>query len=372
MSHIDRALIRTAVKFAAVGQPPSKKARRWNKCDLDRVKQLLPFHSPSVIGNMLNRSADAIKIIRKRHNISASSKSAGWLTANRVRLFLGMPDARPVIGSVKKGFVLGHQITGETTWMIHEISLRRWIISPISWAYFNPARIADMHLARLVRLAQARWGDEWLSTHQVADMKGTNSKAVLQAIVRGSLPAIHLQQKDGRHGRAWAFWAVKRSDAAKWIYKARAYDLMDETHAFILLAIAIGLSAERIGKLCGMSTETLAQRIRKINTACHASKLIRKHKLKYLAFNPSLHGVHADWRKYADQFPYVRRAFKRYSLGSASPDDCYLITRILKVQIAASSVQCKFNALGKCSPETLQRLIARMKQLGINPYLPKR
>lgn len=371
MSRVDLTLIRTAVKFAVARQPPPKKARRWSIHHLDRVKQLLPFHSPGVIGNMLNRSADAIKIVRKRNNMSASSKSEGWLTANRVRLLLGMADARPVIGWVKKGFVLGHQITGETTWMIHEISLRRWIASPTSWAYFNASRIADKHLARLVGLAQARWDDEWLSTRQVAQMKGTNPKTVLQAIVRGSLPALHVRHKDGRHHGAWAFWAVKRSDAEKWMYKPPAYDLMDQTHAFMLLASAIGLSAERIGKLCGMSTATVAQRLHKINSPRHVSLLIKKHKLKFVAFNLSLRGVHVDWRKYAGRFPHVYRVFERYRVGKASTSDCYLIARILKLQIAASGMKCNINALGRVTSESLMKLSEEMKRAGIAPYLLK-
>jgi len=269
----------------------------------------------------------------------------------------------------EKGFVLGHQITGETTWMIHEISLRRWITSPTSWAYFNASRIANRDLATLVRLAQARWGDEWLSTRQVAEMQGTNPKTVLQAIVRGTLPAIHVRHKDGRHRGAWAFWAVKRSEAEKWMYKLPAYDLMDQTHAFMLLACAIGLSAERIGKLCGLSTASVAQRLRKINSPRHASLLIKKHKLKFVAFDPLLRRVHVDWRKYADRFPHVYRAFERYRSGKASTSDCYLIARILKLQMAASGMKCNINAPSRVTLESLMKLSEEMKRAGIAPYL---
>ena len=266
------------------------------------------------------------------------------MTANQVRMLLGMTDGRPVIGWIKKGLVLGHQIDGDSTWMVHEISLRRWVTSPLSWAYFDPSAISDEHLSRLVDLARKRWNDKWLSTRQVADMKGTNTKAVVMAIKRGQLPGVHIQEKDGRHtGAAWAFWAVKQSDAVTWECNAPAFDLTDEFHAFMLLARAIGLSSERIGMLCGVSREMVSKRMHMIDRKRLVPKLISKHnRLSIVSTSvPTVH-VHADWRECADQFPHLRRAFDRYMSGKASSDDCYLITRILKVQMAAvgEKLQC--------------------------------
>ena len=370
---ISANLIQAAVSGAML-QTPQAKPHRWSEDQLSKVERLLPFHSADQVGKMLGRSGNAIKIIRQRKGIKASSKSEGWMTANQVRILLGMVDGRPVIGWIKKGFVLGHQIIGDSTWMVHEISLRRWVTSSLSWAYFDPSGITDEKLAHLVKLAQKRWNDAWLSTRQVADMKGTDTKTVLIAIKRGQLPGIHIQEKEGRHsGAVWAFWAVKRSDAEKWEYNAPAFDLMDELHAFMLLASAIGLSHERIAILCGLSGETIHKRMRMIDKMRLAPKLIKKHKrLRFVSTGvPMLH-VHADWRKYAEQFPHVRRAFERYVSGRASTDDCYLITRILKMKIAASGMKCNVSALGRCSSETIKHLITNMRQLGITPYWPKR
>lgn len=370
---ISANLIQSAVSGAML-QTPQAKAPRWSEEELSKIEKLLPFHSADKVGEMLGRSGNAVKIIRQRKGIKAGSKSEGWVTANQARILLGMSDVRPVIGWIKKGLVLGHQINGDRTRMVHGVSLRRWVTSPLSWAYFDPSSITDEKLARLVALAQKRWNDVWLSTRQVADMKGTDTKAVLMAIKRGQLPGIHIQEKDGRHcGAAWAFWAVKRSDAVRWDYNAPAFDLMDELHAFMLLARAIGLSNERIRVLCGLSAETINKRMRTIDEMHLAPKLIKKHKrLHCVSTGVPVVLVHADWRKYADQFPHVRRSFERHMSGNASMDDCYLITRILKVQIAASGVKCNVSALGRCSPETIKRLTGKMRQLGITPYLPKR
>ena len=178
LSNSDIAGLITNCLKVGMSHTPSRKALRWSEKDLAQVKELLPYCSPKIVGQRLGRSEDAIKIVRQRQHIKASSKSEGWLTANRVMRLLGMPDARPVIGWIKKGLVLGHRIAGDDTWMVHEISLRRWIVSPRSWVYFDTTRIQYPHLARLVELAQKRWGDEWLTTRQVADLKGTTTRQI--------------------------------------------------------------------------------------------------------------------------------------------------------------------------------------------------
>jgi hypothetical protein len=362
------ALITNSLKVG-MAQTPSRKALRWSEKDLAQVEELLPYCSPKVVGQMLGRSEDAIKIMRQRQHIKASSKSEGWLTANRVMQLLGMPDARPVIGWIKKGLVLGHRIAGDDTWLVHGISLRRWIVSPRSWIYFDTSRIQDLHLARLVELAQERWGDEWLTTRQVADLKGTTTRQIGQAIFRGAIPAIHIIGKDGRHeNAAWSLWAIKRSDAEAWQFKLPAYDLTDRMHAFILLAGAIGLSGMNIAKLTGVSHSTASERFQMMNHTRHVRKMIKKYGLEGIEYRRNV-GAHADWRKFARRFPQVCSAFERYRDGKDTMDDCYLIVRILKNQMAANGRKVNVRALGKVTHGTVDDLVARMRKAGISPYL---
>ncbi|RPJ50471.1 MAG: hypothetical protein EHJ95_07000 [Methanobacteriota archaeon] len=362
------ALISNTLKVG-MAQTPSRKALRWSEKDLNRVKELLPFYSPKAIGLMLGRSEDSIKIKRQRKKIKASSKSEGWLTPNRIMRLLGMPDARPVIGWVKKGFVVGHRIEGDDTWLVHEISLRRWVICPRSWVYFDTTRIQDSHLARLVELAQERWDDEWLTTRQVADLKGTTTRQIGQSIFRGEIPAVHIVGKDGRHeASAWSFWAVKRSDAEAWQFKPPPYDLMDCRHAFILLARAIGLSGMTIGKMANLCHTNTSQRFSLMNNPRHLRKVIAKYGLKDIEYRHKV-GVHADWRRFAHRFPQVRGAFERYRDGKATLDDRYLIARILKNQMAANGMKVNINAIGKVSHGTVDELVQRMRKAGIKPYL---
>ena len=350
-------------------QALSRKAPRWSEMGLAQVKELLPYCSPRIVGQRLGRSEGAIKIIRQRQHLKASSKSEGWLTANRVMQLLGMPDARPVFGWIKKGLVLGHRIAGSDTWLVNEISLRRWIVAPRSWVYFDTSRIQHQHLARLVELSQQRWGDEWLTTRQVADLKGTTTRQVAQSIVRGAIPAVHIVDKDGRHeNAAWSFWAVKRSDAEAWQFKPPAYNLTDRMHTFILLAGAIGLSGVNIAKLTGVSHSTASERFQMMNNAKHVKQMINKYGLAGIEYRRKV-GAHADWRKFAHRFPQVRGAFERYRDGKHTLDDCYLIVRILKNQMAANGMKVNVNALGKVSHGTVDDLVTRIRSAGIRPYL---
>ena len=369
---ISSNLIQTAVS-GTMRQIPQGKALRWTDHDLREIEKLLPFHSTDKVGEMLGRSGNAVKIIRQRKGIRAGSRSKGWMTANQARILLGMTDGRPIIGWIGKGLVLGHQINGSSTWLVHEISLRRWITSPVSWVYFDATAIVDGHLSSLVKRAQSHWNDAWLSTRQVADMKGTDTKAVVTAIRRGQLPGIHVCNKDGRHaGATWAFWVVKRSDVERWFPKAPSFDVTDELHVFMLLARAIGLGNDRIGILCGLSGETVKKRLRVIDTGRRIAHLIERHeRLRSVSTDIPILRVHADWRDHADQFPHVRRAFDRYMARKASTDDCYLITRILRTQIMASGMKCNIGALGRCSQKTVMQLIRQMSRMGITPCLPK-
>ena len=362
------ALITNSLKVG-MAQAPARKAPRWSEKDLTQVKELLPYYSPKIVGQMLGRSEDAIKIMRQRQHIKAGSKSEGWLTANRVMRLLGMPDARPAIAWVKKGLVLGHRIAGDDTWMVHEISLRRWIVSSRSWVYFDTTRVQDPHLARLVELAQERWGDKWLTTRQVADLKGTTTRQIGQSIFRGAIPAIHIVGKDGRHeNAAWSFWAIKRSDAEAWQLKPPAFDLTDRMHAFILLSGAIGLSGMTIGKMVNLCHGTTSQRFSLMNNPRHLKKVIAKYGLKDIEYRRKV-GAHADWRKFAHRFPQVRGAFERYRDEKATLNDCYLIARILKNQMAANGMKVNVNAIGKVSHGTVDELVKRMHKAGIKPYL---
>jgi len=139
-------------------------------------------------------------------------------------------------------------------------------------------------------------------------------------------------------------------------------------HAFILLARAIGLSSMNIAKLTGVSHSTVSDRFQMMNNARHVRKLIKKYGLKGIEYRRKV-GVHADWRNFSHRFPQVCSAFERYGDSEPTLDDCYLIVRILKNQMAANRMKVNVNALGKVSQGTVDDLVAGMRKGGIRPYL---
>jgi hypothetical protein len=73
------------------------------------------------------------------------------------------------------------------------------------------------YLRNLVVKAQKRWGDEWLSTRQMADMHGLADVNVITFQLRhGKIPGLCCQHIGARDKAGWSFWFVRRSVAEKW------------------------------------------------------------------------------------------------------------------------------------------------------------
>ena len=56
----DLSTLITNTLKVGMAQAPSRKAPRWSEKDLNQIKELLPFYSPKVVGQILGRSEDAI------------------------------------------------------------------------------------------------------------------------------------------------------------------------------------------------------------------------------------------------------------------------------------------------------------------------
>ena len=76
-SNLDLTALITNCLKVGMAQAPSRKAPRWSEKELAQVKELLPYCSPRIVGQRLGRSEDAIKMVRQRQHIKASSKSEG-------------------------------------------------------------------------------------------------------------------------------------------------------------------------------------------------------------------------------------------------------------------------------------------------------
>jgi hypothetical protein len=193
------ALLDTIVASACAPMP----IRAWTTGDLAFLEDNLPVLGYAGVAQRLGRTMNAVKIIQVRRQIPAPSRRPGFYTCQQAARILGV-DIHALSRLERRGEIRFVTLPGvRAIRQISRVSLWVWAIHPNHWIYFKPARVKDIRLRRLIALRQARWGDAWWTTGQVAEHYGVaNSNTVTAAIYRGRLKAVR-----------WGNWYVKRSDA---------------------------------------------------------------------------------------------------------------------------------------------------------------
>jgi hypothetical protein len=155
------------------------------------------------IAAALGRTVEAIKIRQVRMQIPAASKRPDYLTGNQAARALGM-DIHSVVRLVERGIFPATRLPGlRQIIQITQLRLYMWAINPRHWMYFKISRMRDQHLKRLVLLAQARWGDEWLLIGQAEKMIGLGKHTLNQRIHRGMYTSADIVD--------WGNWWIRRS-----------------------------------------------------------------------------------------------------------------------------------------------------------------
>jgi hypothetical protein len=279
------------------------------------------------LARILDRSVDAIKIHRKRH-LNISGDTTIHETGQDVARILGLSCSKAVTKWINRGILPGKSIsTARPIYAVKRDDLRRFALTPDNWVYFNPERIADPGLRRLVLIRKARWGDEWWTTGQVAAHHGVDSRTIVQCIYRGALP-----------GKRWANWRVKRSDALRLrlllpgVYRDTRWT--DRGDAFLLTAFAVGLSISDVDRLIGREnvhsrTYRRAQfYLDRLKKTGKISQVIQKYKLP-IRYDPERKLLLADWRDHSDKFPRLALAVDRFWTRTASKGDLRKVSGIL-------------------------------------------
>ena len=334
------------------------RSNRWRDDELRIVQSNLGKMSEEKIAEMLpGRSAGAVKIIRQRKGMPASTKVPGWTTANQAAMRLGLVDQRPVIQWVRDGLVKGRRLkSSRTIWMINECSLKQFALNPMNWPRFNIHAVVDEKLSRLIALRQERWGDEWLTTRQVADMYGVDSKTILTYIMRGRIPAIRIENRDGRHANPkWANWFIRKSDVTGLtIYHHGNMQTLwtERADAFLLLAISAGIPPERIALLMKVSRDSPRLRLAKLT----------KHEKMSNRF-PIV-----DWREHRSRFPFLEHAAERYKRGQALESELSLLAYVLRRQYKAHDIKVS-RLHGRASREMVDKIATALRAHKIDPYL---
>jgi hypothetical protein len=209
------ALINYAVKGA---EKVRTKPRKWTPEEEAFMIANLGIMSETEIGRALGRTAAAVHIRWSRElDATAPSKDPNVITGNRAAELLGI-DVHVIMGWVDMGLMPGRMMAGERKIrLIDRQALRRWVLNPMNWPYFDQARVRDTDLKRMLKKRARRWGDEWWSTRQVADYHGVKTGDVIRYAKLGRIETFRLPVSlGGRYSnRTWSNHFVLRSVAIR-------------------------------------------------------------------------------------------------------------------------------------------------------------
>lgn len=262
------ALIENLVFTADIVHAP-RRSREWNDDEIQFLRDSMGHLTEAEIAALMRRSSMGVHLKRERLGIPATSKTPGWLSVEQARKKLGMKDGRPVAGWVRKGLVKGHSLGGpRKICMVYEISLRRFVVNPMNWSWFERERVRDPWLRRLLERQAQRWGDEWLTAAQASQMTGLDRRQIHQYVRMGRLRAVHIPNKDGRHNEqpGWAYYFILRAEVEKMRIYGRGDALRTVSPAgmaWIRKALDMGWSIAAIGRSMKRSNQTVANWCRK-------------------------------------------------------------------------------------------------------------
>lgn len=211
--------------------------------------------SYSEIAKHLGRSPAAIKVHFTRAGLPAASKTADFLTAQKVSELLSI-DPHKTVRWIDEGILPGERMffTGRVIRRTRIMALKIWLTRPEHWIYFDATLIKNLSLRRLVLRAQQRWGDEWWTTRQAADALGVDSWDIEHQIKLGRIGGIQAVHLGGRDLARWSFWYVRKSEAIRLVIPRGKGRAKTRTHwspggdAFILEQRAAGKTYGEIAR----------------------------------------------------------------------------------------------------------------------------
>jgi hypothetical protein len=329
---------------------PHGRAPAWTEPEDEFLRQNLGWLAEDEMAGRLGRTPVAVHLRWKRDlRLPAPSKAPDILTANQVAEGLGV-DLHIVAHWIDSGLLPGRRLPNNRVMrVVRRADLRRWLVQPEHWLYFDPERIdrgphrraGDFYdedfwrsARRLAGLAHAHWGDEWWRARQVADHHGVTASDVQRFIRSGRIAAVQVRNLSGRHADPhWAPWFVRRSEAtrADLVFtrgkgsghekpQSRAAD------AFLVLARAVGLSVNAIAAMgYPGGVKNLFYRWAQLERKRLIPGLVREFGLK-VVYRPRAGALFADWRDYRDRFPRLARALQRFQAGDelGVRDLCYV------------------------------------------------
>ncbi|HJS17311.1 MAG TPA: hypothetical protein VJ785_01085 [Anaerolineales bacterium] len=194
----------------------SGRSPAWTPAEDQFIRQNLGRMTDEEMGLALGRTAIAVHLRWHRDlQLPGPSKATNILTANTAARLLGI-DSHKTAAWVDLGLIPGRIMAGgRNIRLIDRQALRRWVLNPMNWVYFDPKKVRDPELKRMLALRAARWGDEWWSTPKVAKYHGVATGDVKRYITKGWLKSFRLPVSLGGRNldRKWSNHFVLKSDA---------------------------------------------------------------------------------------------------------------------------------------------------------------
>lgn len=243
-----------------------RKPPRWTREEDRFLRDHLGWMPLSEIAAALGRTEEACKVRQVRRRMPAPSRLAGTLTGNAAAAALGA-DIHSICKMHRRGILRMDVTPGERGILrIPKIRLYAWAVNPDHWIYFKVERMGDKHLQKLVRLAQARWNDEWWTVGQAERFLGVKG-----GLLNAQYHRKRLKGKMVRWGNLW----IKKSDAMQIMIYPSTYNkegvnyYSPRADAFLLRAAKEGIPYAVIGAMAGgWSRHEVFHRLRMLGWTC--------------------------------------------------------------------------------------------------------
>lgn len=279
-SMIDFAVVRAEIRsgtnpdwissrfnIAPVATMTEKRKKRnpgWTKEEEKYLRENYDKLPVPILSAQLHRSPEAIKIWLTRNKVPGASRAPGYLTGHKVAYALGT-DIHSICLLDKRGLMPFEHLPGERGILrIHKVTFYRWAVNPNHWMYFKVKNMRDLHLRRLVELAQERWGDEWWTIGRAADYLGIPIGALNQSVRKGKVPGAV----------RWGNWWIRKSVAMQITIKPgkgsakKNVQWSARADEFLLRAANQGMRISTIAKLMKWPHQRVYYRLHVLGYKC--------------------------------------------------------------------------------------------------------
>lgn len=362
-----------AAVVACAGRGSKKRSAPWTKEEEDFLRANLGWLTESEIAERLGRSVNGVRIHWKRElRLVSPSRDPNWLPLNQVAILMGVPCAKTVARWVDKFNLLPARrlALNRKTVAVWRGDLIRFATNPRNWLYFNPDRIIDAGIRRLVEYKRKRWNDEWWSVGQVAAYHGVTVGGVNKRIREGGLSAVD-------YGNWWVLKSHATDPRLKFYRgkgSAETLPWSADLDSWCILARAVGLAFPTIAMLCGWESNRVDVRIRRMSSE-HIQRTIDRAGVP-VCYNPDTGALWADWRVVANRFPALTLAISRFHAGQTlSAAQLRLLADVLRswAQWYADTPDKKkrankLNWHSSLNRDTIQRYLEELQVWGLEVF----